>query len=418
MRVALFLLLAAFACGTQAAAAQGAGDDLVLAGDPAARLLWLRSFASAGDDWINDIVPLSDDRYLAVGFLNRDDSAVPAARRWQALAAIVRSDGSVAADRHYGSAGINAFWSAREGEGERLYFAGFASDGGARGIDALALVTRADGAVEAERRFGGNGYDRFTSMAPAGNGYIFLGHSQLPGELRRRLFAVRTDRSLVPVWERIIEGPESIGALYIAAAPGGGFVVAGGISSGQGSDILVLKLDEDGREQWRRTIGTAEADDVNHGLALLANGNIVVLGYSRSWGAVENDILAATLSASGEVLRREMLGGAGDDRPILAKADAQGGVIVVGHTSSAGAGGADLLLARLGPDGGFAPGVITLGTAGDDHGTAVHPLADGSLLIAGYSNALGGGGQDAFVGRIAAPGWQQENARFVRREIR
>src|SRR5687767_10197987 len=116
MKLAPFIRIAALACSATAATAQGPDQELVLAGDPATRLLWLRSFASAGDDWINDIVPLSDDRFLAVGFLNRDDSAAPAARRWQALAAIFRGDGSVAADRHYGSGGINAFWSAREGQ--------------------------------------------------------------------------------------------------------------------------------------------------------------------------------------------------------------------------------------------------------------------------------------------------------------
>ncbi len=414
MRMALVLL--AWLCAS-AASAQDDSNRISLSGDPAARLEWMRAFASRGDDWINDIVPLSDDRFLVVGFLNRDDSAAPAARNWRALAAVVRGDGSGAADRHYGGSGINAFWSAREGEGERLFLAGFASDGGPRGIDALAIVTRADGAVEVERRFGGDGYDRFTSVAPAGDGFVFLGHSQLPGEERRRLYAVRTDRSLVPVWERIIDGTESIGALYIAAAPGGGFIVAGGISGGTQSDMLVLKLDDQGREQWRRTIGTAEADDVNHGLVVLADGRIVVVGYSRSWGARENDILAATLSRVGELLRREMRGGAGDDRPILAKADGQGGVVIVGHTSDGGIGGTDVLLARLDAQGRFAPGALVFGGAGDDHGTAIHPLADGSLLVAGYSSGPGSARQDAFLARFTAPSWSEASTRFTRREV-
>jgi len=412
-------VLIALALTAQApATAQPRADGWRLAGDPNARLSWMRSYASAGDDWINDIVPLSGDRFLAVGFLNRDDNAEQSARAWRALAAIVRGDGSAAADRHYGERGVNAFWSAREGQGERLAFAGFTTEGGAGGIDALAVSTRADGAVVAERQFGGAGYDRFTSLAPAGDGHVFLGHSQPAGEDRRRLFAVRTDADLDPVWERIIEAPESLGALYIAAAADGGFVVAGGIGSGEG-DIVVIKLDGDGRELWRRTIGSAEASDVNHGLALLANGNIVVVGYSRSWGARDNDLLAATLSPTGEVLAIDMLGGAGDDRPILAKADAAGGVVIVGQTASAGAGGTDLMLARLGPDGSFMPGVITLGTAAEDHGTAIHPLGGGDLLVAGYSNAAGGrGGQDAFLARLSAPSWGRSNPAFERRQVR
>lgn len=407
------LLYAALLAAAAPSSAQTGPDEFRLAGDSSTRLVWLRTFASRGDDWVNDIVPLSGGRFLAVGFLNRDDQAAEAARDWRALAAIFRADGSAVADRHYGAGGINAFWSAHAGAGERLVFAGFTTRDGAGGIDALAVLTRPDGAVIAERHFGGAGYDRFTSLAPAGDGFVFLGHSEEAGTDRRRLFAVRTDAALAPAWERIIAGPESLGALYIAATADGGFVVAGGIASGAG-DMIVLRLDSDGRELWRRTIGSAEASDVNHGLALLPDGRIVVVGYSRSWGARGNDVLAATLSPDGEVLRLALLGGAGDDRPTLARADGEGRVVIVGRTDSAGAGGDDLFLARVEADGSFAPGVVTLGSAASDRGTAVHVLGDGSLLVAGYSRAFGGGGEDAFVARLASPGWLEPNPAFRR----
>ena len=61
--------------------------------------------------------------------------------------------------------------------------------------------------------------------------------------------------------------------------------------------------------------------------------------------------------------------------------------------------------------------MITLGAAGDDNGTAVRPLADGSVLIAGYSDALGGGGEDAFVARIAGARFSEANPAFARHAI-
>jgi len=407
-------LLAALAGAGLSLSAAGAQTPLVLDGDPSARLVWTRVFASPGDDWINDIVPLGDGRVLAVGFLGRVESGGD----WRALAATLREDGAVLSAREYGAGGgIDAFWSVAQGGDGRLAFAGFTTRIGAGGIDAFALFTDAAGTVLSERAFGGGGYDRFTDLAPAGDGYLFLGHSQPAGEDRRRLFAVRTARDGTPLWERIVEGGDSISPLYIEAAADGGFVVAGGIGRGDDSDLLVMKLDGEGRELWRRTIGTPAADDVNHGLALLPNGDIVVVGYSRSWGARDNDILAVTLSPAGEVLRRELLGGADDDRPMLAKADARGRVWIVGSSRSAGAGGRDMIVARLGPDGAFEPGVLTLGAAGDDTGTAVDPQADGAILIAGYSDGLGGGGEDAVVARIAAPRWDRPHPAFRRRAI-
>ncbi len=403
-------LLAALAGAGLSLAGAGAQTPLVLDRDSSARLVWTRTFASPGDDWINDIVPLGDGRVLAVGFLGRVESGGD----WRALAATLSENGTILSARDYGAGGgIDAFWSAVEEADGRRAFAGFTTRIGAGGIDAFALFTDAAGTVLAERAFGGGGYDRFTDLARAGGGYVFIGHSQAAGEERRRLFAVRTARDGRPLWQRIVEGEASISPLYIEAAADGGFVVAGGI----GDDLLVLKLDGEGGELWRRAVGTPGVPDVNHGLAVLPNGNIVVVGYSRSWGARDNDVLAVTLSPEGEVLRRELLGGADDDRPMLAKADSSGRVWIVGSTRSAGAGGRDMIVARLGPDGSFEPGVLTLGGAGDDVGTAVRPLADGSILIAGYSDALGGGGEDAVVARIASPRLDRPHPAFRRRAI-
>ena len=393
-----------------ALAVQGiAQPPLLVAGDPSARLVWVRSFASGGDDWINDLVPLGSGQAVAVGFLGRGE----AGSDWRALAAYFSEDGVVHTVREYGAGrGIDAFWSA-EPRGESLVFAGFTDRIGAGGIDAFVLRAGAAGEVVREYAFGGDGYDRFTDVAPASGGLVFIGHSQRAGEEKRRLLAVRMTVDDAVAWERVIESPESLSPLYIEAASDGTFIVAGGI----GGDMLVMKLDGEGRELWRRAVGTPEADDVNHGLALLPSGNIVVVGYSRSWGAQGNDILAVTLTSSGEVLRRAMFGGAGDDRPSLARADAQGRVWIVGSTTSAGAGGSDALVVRLDATGRFEPGALLIGGPAEDRGTAIRPLTNGSALIAGHSTGLGAGGEDAFVARISAPGFAQEPIAFVRRTI-
>jgi hypothetical protein len=126
------------------------------------------------------------------------------------------------------------------------------------------------------------------------------------------------------------------------------------------------------------------------------------VGYTNKGGGA-NDVVAATLSADGEVLRLERWGGAGDDRAILARAGADGRIWIVGHTASAGAGGDDAFVTSLSKDGSFEGPVAVIGGTDDDRGTAVLPLADGSLIIAGYSRSLGQGGEDAFVGRLLRP---------------
>ncbi len=151
---------------------------------------------------------------------------------------------------------------------------------------------------------------------------------------------------------------------------------------------------------------------------MLGDGRIVVTGYSRSWGARDNDILAVTLSSGGDVLHRAMFGGAGDDRPGLAKADSRDRVWIVGQTTSTGAGGQDALLLRLDADGRFARGAVLLGTTAEERGTAVLPLADGDAIVAGFSTAPGAGGEDAFVLRLSAPAFEGPVEGLAGRDLR
>jgi hypothetical protein len=128
-------------------------------------------------------------------------------------------------------------------------------------------------------------------------------------------------------------------------------------------------------------------------------------------------MLAAVLSPSGELLSLETFGGADDDRAILARADDKGRVWIIGYSKSAGAGGWDVVVTRLDATGAFEGGATTLGGEKDDNGAAIRPLADGSLLIGGYSRSFGHGGEDAFVARITAPDWRHAHPKFTRNKV-
>lgn len=396
-----------------AGAAATTTTPFMLGGDRSARIEWLQVFASPNDDWVNDIVLLRNGRALALGFLNRDDSG-ESPNDWRAFVAELTPGGHLAAQNSYGEqGGIDAFWSAVEAADGRRIFAGFTTRIGGGGINSFVLLTEANGALVKEAAFGGAGNDRFTDVAEAKDGYVFLGHSQAEGEaVKRRVFLVKTDKHGNPLWERIHDAPDSWGALYIEPAPGGGFIIAGGTSHAGDSDMFAMKVDEQGRELWRHAAGTPGWDEINHGLVVRPDGSIVLVGYAHRRDEEANDLVTATLSASGEVRFIQTFGGPADDRAILAKADDTGRIWMVGQTASAGAGGTDLLLARLDEHGGFEPAILTVGGPADDNGTALLPLNDGSLLLSGYSRGLGRGGQDAFVIRLGRTAFNRPHPAF------
>jgi len=383
------------------------------------RIVWQQVISSPGDDWINDIVPLGGQRFGLTGFVERSEG--PKAD-WRALFSSVTAKGRLLSRGHYGAgSGIDAFWTAakRAGPDGQRWLGGFTSRIGFGGIDAWAVRVAVDGKLIEERTFGGGGYDRFTGMADAGDGQLFVGHSEPEGVERRRLLAVRLSDDGKLLWQRIIDAnPDVLAALYVEPAGDGGFIVSGGVGHGEDNDIFILKLDGEGRELWRRSVGTPNASDINHGLLVRPDGTITVTGYVKSWGSRDNDILAATFSPDGRLMKKALLGGAGDDRPILVKPGWNGSAWIVGYTRSAKASGDwDMIVARLDKSGEFMPGVATIGTSADDNGTAIAALPDGGALAAGYSKGLGSPGEDAFVVRLSPADWKMAHPVFTTRVV-
>jgi hypothetical protein len=295
--------------------------QLTVSGNDEARLQWVRTIASPNDDWINDLVLLRNGNIAAAGFLNRRDEPPS---DWSAVLAEVTPGGALVRQSRYGEgSGTDAFFGLSEAVDGSRVLAGFTTRIGQGGIDAWTLVARADGSMVNEEAHGGAGYDRFTDVAEAADGWVFLGHSQAEHSDKRRIFLVKTDRSGRKLWERVHDAAESWGALYIEPAPGGGFIVAGGTSADGDADMFAMKVAEDGSELWRKRAGTADWNEINHGLVVRPNGEIVLVGYSNKGGGA-NDVVAATLRPDGELIRLERWGGAADDRAILARAGAGG----------------------------------------------------------------------------------------------
>lgn len=385
--------------------------------DGSVQILWKQVLASPQDDWVNDLLLLRDGTVLASGFVGRDDKNPTT--DWRALAVKLTRDGRQIWRHEYGEGGgADAFWAAAEGIDERLHTAGFTRRLGAGGLDAYLAVLDHDGAMIRETTAGGPAYDRVTDIAAtADNNFIAVGFTTVEGKGRDVLLE-KVDAAGKEIWRRTFGGPRDDDALYIETTSDGGFVIAGGTDEAGDGDVLVARFDTEGREVWRKVIGERGTLDVPHSLCLHSDGRIQITGYTESWGSREHDLLAITLSPDGEIVRQEVFGGPGDDRAMVSGIDNQDRTWITGYSKSAGAGGYDIFIARLDKDGGFEEKFATIGGPGDDNGTVIRPLDDGTLLLGAYSANLGQGGQDAVVMRIAEPQWTVAPRGFEHRKIR
>lgn len=394
------LLLATLAAASMPAGAQQPAALPFTVGGTDSRILWGQTVVSPNDDWINDLVMLRNANVLGVGFVNRADGSF--GTDWEAVQVELDLFGGRIAEHRYGKGGgTDAFWAMQEIDGGNRIFAGLTTRVGPAGINAYVLVSRPDGTIIKENGYGHPGYDRVTDVALAAGGAVFIGHSQLP-DGPRRTYILKTDATGLKLWERIYGGPEAWSALYIEPVADG-FVIAGGTDGGGDGDMFVMKVDAEGRELWRKRVGTPDWDEINHGLVVRPDGTLVLVGYTNPRGSQVHDLVAATLTTDGDIVRLERFGGSGDERAIFGKVDDSGTVWIVGQTASAGAGGSDLLLTSLDSTGSFTGVATTVGGAQDDNGTAVLPVGDQAILVAGYSRNLGHGAQDAFIAKMRRP---------------
>lgn len=313
---------------------------------------------------------------------------------------------------------VASMLSGRETYDSLFAVGGFTTRIGHGGIDAYSAILTHDGYIIKENAFGDSRYDRATDIAPAlDGGFILAGFTEGDSTRKRDVLLIKINNGGIEQWRKTYGGPENDQALYIEPTTDGGFVLTGTTEHNTNTDVLFIKINQDGTEVWKQEVGTDGGTDIPHSLQIYPDGRIQAAGYTSSWNAAVNDMMAITLRPTGEVLRVEIFGGSEDDRVMMSHIDSSGRCWLTGYTKSAGAGEWDIFVTRLDSTGSFEGFVSTFGGSKSDYGTAILPMTDGSLLIGAYSENIGFGRQDALVMRVTQPNWSKTDPRFNKKRI-
>jgi hypothetical protein len=178
-------------------------------------------------------------------------------------------------------------------------------------------------------------------------------------------------------------------------------------------DGFLNRFSATGERLWGTYVG-GENWDVINGMTTDANGNIVVVGWTKSqrdvasegahqmvFGGSECDALVAKYSPNGERLWGTYLGGDGWDIANAVTTASNGDVVVVGWTESQHAiatdgsfqavhgGTQDAFVARFTPDG-VRAWATYVGGAGEDQANAVAVAATGEIVVGGQTESTSG----------------------------
>jgi len=251
-------------------------------------------------------------------------------------------------------------------------------------MDLLLIRTDVDGEVVWLRAIDEGFIEKGWDAVPAtdGGGYVVVGDIwETPlDDIQVYLFKVNENGDLL--WSRRLGGAGKDMGLALSPTPDGGYIVTGVSDSPDGDDeILLLKTDALGNQQWLRTYGFSQNDRGND--VLPYNGGYAVLATAQDTAAPPTnppDALLLLTDADGNELNRFRFGGPEADEGLALALTKDGNFLIGGATGN----NSDFWVLKVSPEG----DILWEQTLGGDFGDRCNDLLvlpDGSIAAVGGS---------------------------------
>ncbi len=240
--------------------------------------------------------------------------------------------------------------------------------------------------IEWDKSYGGEGDDEgwFVSNTTDG-GYIIVGYSESFGDGDYDVWLIKTDENGNEEWSEYYGGTDDDEGYCVLQTSDGGYIIVGYTRSygPGGSNVWLIKTDANGDEEWNQTYGGSGWDE---GLRVLqtTDGGYIIVGYTSSYGAGDYDVWLIKTDQNGNHEWDQTYGGTEDDEGYCVEQTSDGGYIIAGYTESYGAGEEDVLFIKFDEDGNLLWNK-TYGGTDDDEGYCVEQTSDGEYIITGYT---------------------------------
>jgi hypothetical protein len=311
--------------------------------------------------------------------------------------------------------------------------------------DAWLIKTDTNGNEQWNKTFGGTGNDQVNSVQQTSDGgYILAGLTSTYGagwwdfwliKVGTKEAVITPTEAITPIidkspeklisefvshseqWQKTFGGIGKLDwAESVKQASDGGYIIAGRTKSyGTGnSDAWLIKTDANGNEQWNKTFGGTEDDGATF-VQQTTDGGYILAGFTFSYGAGSNNVWLIKTDENGNEQWNKVFGRNGYDAAFSVQQIKDGGYILVGATSSFGAGSDDAWLIKTDTNGNEQWNK-TFGGSDTDIAYSVQQTFDGEYILAGFTNSYGAGLGDAWLIKTDANGnlhWSRTFGRTV-----
>ena len=270
-------------------------------------------------------------------------------------------------------------------------------------------VTRitADGSTRWRKMLGGKKSDRGMAISRAKDGSLLvLGSGKsFNDNADRDLYVAKLSLDGKVIWEKHFGGERDEYAGGIAGTDNGGVMIVGSSESFSrrgAKDIYIVHLNKDGKLLSERTIGGKHNDEAKS-LTRTADGNFMMAGAREVSHAGDADFFLMKLDQEGKKIWAKTLGQNENDVLNAVAPTPDGGIVATGSTRSYMSEQTDLAVMYFNKDGKLIWFKI-YGFKYYDEGNAITMTKDGNYLVAGTTNSMGKGDFDNYIIALDAKG--------------
>lgn len=276
---------------------------------------------------------------------------------------------------------------------------GATSSYGAGHQDLYLIKTNSNGDTIWTNTFGGGGTDFGRSIVEVENGDIMtLGVTYSFGDYVE-FYLIKTNSEGDSIWTKTYGGPNMDSGYSIAQADVGFVLLGFSESFGAGNnDIYLIKINNDGDTLWTRTYGGA-LDDAGSSIQPTFDGGYIITGYTESFGSGLSDVYLVKIDTTGDTLWTRTFGGSDNDIGRYVQQTSDNGYLITGLTESFGVGSYDCYVVKTDSSGNLL-WTRTFGGNGFDLGSSICETVEGEYFIVGTINAYSPDSGDVYIIKI------------------
>ncbi len=253
----------------------------------------------------------SDGKLLFLG----ESTTEAAPGNFDGTVLLLDTNGTPLWQKTYAGSGTDFFYGAMPVTGGWLLY-GVTTSWGAGGTTGDIWLVKIDGSgnIVSQKTIGDTNSDFGVPELLGGTLYL-AGSTTTAAVPNGGGFLARLDSNYNVTWARVFSVPNEQARLFAIDDGGGTFLLEGGVNSGNGTaDIILGKADSNGTPIWGRRIGGPDEDSgfaFREGSAVffpgapsatsLTDANLILAGSTKSFGAGGTDVLFARLDPTGQL---------------------------------------------------------------------------------------------------------------------